>query len=232
MLLFLQERGSQVQITCQAAKNNITISLSKEERKKLEQSYFSSFTQCKTVILENLGIEKIGLGAFIHLEKAKYLNLNKNYLREINQGMLSGLRSVEILLLADNFISVIHPESFVGMGNLEQIVLQDNMLSELQPGAFKGLQKLMFLNVGKNLLSMVNKNAMDPELIHSLDVGSHSLYLDLEDNPLTCEGAGDQCWIKWGREKSKVYIFPQSSPVPCIDVSGQTFIEYLDAMQC
>ena len=114
----MQERGSEVLIECRKPENEGAIYLNNKDRKELEQWYFSSFTKCEKLNLRDLGIEKIGSGAFVHLEELWYLNMGKNHLKKIRQGMLSGLDSLTVLKLADNLISTIQPESFDGMDGL------------------------------------------------------------------------------------------------------------------
>ncbi len=216
-------------IECEKPVNEGAIYLNNKDRKELEQWYFTSFTQCKKLNLRELGIEKIGPGAFVHLEEVWYLHLGKNHLQRIRQGMLSGLRSLRVLKLTDNMISAIQPDSFLGMDSLKELVLRNNMISKLKPGALNGLRHLEILDLSNNLLSMLSEDVLDPHLLHEITVGSEeSLSLYLQDNPIQCRR--DMCWIKRGIENNFGVLLLEI--VPCDDISGQKLYQYLESVQC
>ncbi len=227
----MQERGSEILIECEKPENAGAVYLNKRDRKELEQWYFSSFSQCKKLDLRDLGIERIGSGAFVHLEEVWYLNLNKNFLEKIRQGMMSGLRSLRILKLADNLISSIQPESFVAMDGLKEIILRNNMLSRLRPGTFKGARHLSLLDLSDNMLVSLNEDAMDPQLVHDITWGNEEqLRLNLYDNEIQCKGT-KMCWIKRGSENN-MGVELVNNDVTCDGVSGQNLLEYLDSAPC
>ena len=66
-------RRSEVLVECRRPKNEGAVYLNNEDRKELKQWSFGSFTHCKKLKLRNLGIEKIGSGAFLYLEELGFM---------------------------------------------------------------------------------------------------------------------------------------------------------------
>ncbi|XP_044758951.1 toll-like receptor 3 [Coccinella septempunctata] len=120
---------------------------------------FRFMPDLKALNLKKSLIAKISTGAFAHLEKLKYLNLEDNkffimYIRYPSEPFL-GLENLESLLVGGNAISYISANGknlFKHLTNLKCLGLQRNSLEVITAVDFEPLQNLQVLDISANPL--------------------------------------------------------------------------------
>ncbi|XP_076026988.1 toll-like receptor 5 [Genypterus blacodes] len=140
-------------------------------------------------------------GVFSSLRDVTQIDISQNKINEIHKDAFSGLQEHLLLLnLSSNLLGEVYSETFTNLAELRVLDLSNNHIGVLGYGAFGGLPKLRGLYLTGNSLRDLGSPAYLPNLdLLSLNdnklnyrslggivtLGSHSIYLDMEDNRLT-----------------------------------------------
>ena len=159
------------------------------------------------------------------LVSLEVLYVESNLLTEVRGDMWwNGSRKLHTLSLMWNKIETIHTGAFRCLGNLQTLYLAGNHIAEIRGGMWEGLTSLTFLNVDhcnvtsvrasgfanlskiqklslkENNLTEVPPDLFDAQEFPETDGHPVSLQLELQGNPLQCDG-GDICWLKETQEE-------------------------------
>ncbi|XP_041357950.1 adhesion G-protein coupled receptor G6-like [Gigantopelta aegis] len=90
---------------------------------------------CRELLLENCGIERIRKDDFRNLEQLEVLNLEGNQINDI------------------------HPQAFQNLFHLKKLLLQDNKITTIKVGYFQNLASINLINLTSNRIKIVEKHA-------------------------------------------------------------------------
>uniref|UniRef100_A0A672YDG5 TIR domain-containing protein n=1 Tax=Sphaeramia orbicularis TaxID=375764 RepID=A0A672YDG5_9TELE len=183
-----------------------------------------------------------------NLKRLKLKVYNRLLFTHIYPDLLSGLDCLEDFS-ADNFFQkAVHPDTFKYTPHLQSLQIIYCELSVLPPELFHHIPKLQVLDLSKNnfrsLDFLAQSNLMElSQLIiteNKLSIINETIflmlpslrYLDLMDNPLTCEctNAGFNLWVHYNTQTQVVngYQYPCAFPV---GEQGRKFLDF-DAHSC
>ena len=122
----------------------------------------------------DLGHNEISSLPELSLPNLKYLNLEKNKLRNID-GIFNLLPTLQVLTVAENRISAFSASTFAGMDNLISLDASGNGLERIPPGVFKN-EYLNEVNISGNLLTELAENTFsDLSILEVLDLSHNRL---------------------------------------------------------
>merc|ERR1719410_2221519 len=122
----------------------------------------------------DLGFNIINDITRISYPKLRYLNLEKNMIRNISS-VFNLLTSLQVLNLGENMIDQLPAETFRYMTNLLHVNLNKNKIGQLQPGVFENAF-LTKVNMSGNLLTEVrSKSFSNLEILEVVDVSDNQI---------------------------------------------------------
>ncbi|XP_067643898.1 peroxidasin [Eurosta solidaginis] len=134
-------------------------------------------------------VEKIGYGAFGHLNHATTLFLNYNRITDIHKDSFAGLTNLKILYLGNNAIQHISSALFRPLRNLKAIYLENNNIEIIHRGTFATLNHINYISLHNNKLVTIPQDEFS--FLPSLE------RLRLENNPLSCDCSMHSLWWQY-----------------------------------
>ena len=128
---------------------------------KIQLGAFDGLSNLTALLLEDNDLALLPIGTFDELSNLKSLYLDRNRLTAVPRNTFKGMSALLDLGLSNNDLRVIAPGAFNGLRNLQRLYLDGNKLAALVPGTFDGLPNLSILSLEDNTLTKLDPNLLD-----------------------------------------------------------------------
>jgi len=122
----------------------------------------------------DLGFNIINDITRISYPKLRYLNLEKNMIRNISN-VFNLLTSLQVLNLGENMIDQLPAETFRDMTNLLQVNLNKNKVRNLEPGVFENAFLTKVNMSGNQLTEIQSKSFSNLEILEVVDLSGNQI---------------------------------------------------------
>merc|ERR1719233_2172246 len=122
----------------------------------------------------DLGFNIINDITRISYPKLRYLNLEKNMIRNISN-VFNLLTSLQVLNLGENMIDELPAETFRDMTNLLQVNLNKNKVRNLEPGVFENAFLTKVNMSGNQLTEIQSKSFSNLEILEVVDLSGNQI---------------------------------------------------------
>ncbi len=155
-----------------------------------------------------------------------FLNLESAGISDIRSEFWNGLDLLYDLKLSKNKVRFVGSGAFQSLATLATLDMEYNGVEVLATGAFSGLWDIYALNFKGNKISTINQDIFDPTDFPASGGHPDEIWLDLEGNPIKCDGNLD-----WMIGQDWLNSFPLKR-AKCVDHPDMTLYVYLQCYTC
>lgn len=147
----------------------------------LEESIFEKFPYVHTIIISDLGLEKLHIKALPESIQLMNIDASQNRISEIPSMILSNSPNLKNVNLSHNLIRDISPSGFAGVPKLETLDLSKNDIGEFNAQLIQNQGELKVLNLAYNRINLLDLRNVSARNLVTLDI-SHNALTSLIDH--------------------------------------------------